>query len=416
MELTQLTVLLARCLGLVMTAYTAWFFVLALFSFKKPRQYPRRAPSARFAVLVAARNEEAVIGGLVGSLLAQDYPRELFDVIVLPNNCTDHTALAAARAGARVLECLVPTRSKGEVLDYALGRILRGEKPYDAICVFDADNLVHPQFLARMNDAWQAGARVAQGYRDSKNPTDTPISGCCSIYYWMIDRFYSQARAALGLSAIINGSGFMVSMELLREQRGWKTATITEDIEFSALCALQGQRIWWVPQAITFDEQPLTFAQSWRQRKRWSTGMIQCMERYAVPLFAGVRRGSALCLDSLLFFLLPAVQLLGLGAVAGGLVLRLSDVRCGLLFGGDLVCQLFIAVGLSFLTSFLGALLAVVSNGKPTRPMLRGMAWYWVFLVSWLPINLLCLVKKTTRWEAIPHTRAITLSQMDRAG
>lgn len=264
MEFTHLTAALTRCFALVMTAYTAYFFILALFSFKKPQKHPHRPPSARFAVLVPARNEEAVISGLVESLLAQDYPRDLFDVIVLPNNCTDRTAIAAERAGAIVLECAVPTHSKGEVLDYALNRIFRWEKKYDAVCVFDADNLVHPQFLSRMNDAWQSGARAAQGYRDSKNPTDTPISGCYSIYYWMIDHFYSQARANLGLSAIINGSGFMVSMELLREQGGWKTATITEDIEFSALCALRGRRIWWVPEAVTFDEQPLTFAQSWK--------------------------------------------------------------------------------------------------------------------------------------------------------
>lgn len=410
MDFTHLAASLAWCLGLVMTAYTAWFFILTLFSLKKPKQYPRRPPSARFAVLVAARNEEAVIAGLVESLLAQDYPRDLFDIIVLPNNCTDNTALAAEKAGAVVLECTAPTRSKGEVLDHVLARVFRWEKKYDAICVFDADNLVHPQFLSRMNDAWQAGARVAQGYRDSKNPTDTPISGCYSIYYWMIDRFYSQARANLGLNAIINGSGFMVSMELLREMGGWKTATITEDIEFSALCALRSRRIWWVPEAVTFDEQPLTFAQSWKQRKRWSTGMIQCMERYAAPLFHKARKGSVLCLDSLIFFLLPAVQLLGLLAMAGGLLSRSPGPRW------EMICPLLLGAALSFLTAFLGALLAVTANGKPARPMLRGMIWYWAFLVSWLPINLLCLVKKTTRWEAIPHTRAISLSQMDRIG
>ena len=416
MDITQLATSLAWICSLVMTVYTVYFLVISLFSLKKPRRYPHAAPAARFAVLVAARNEERVIGGLVQSLLAQDYPRELFDVIVVPNNCTDSTSLAAKKAGALVLECTVPTRTKGEVLDFALNRLFRQGKRYDAICVFDADNLVHPQFLARMNDAWQAGARVAQGYRESKNPTDTPISGCYSIYYWMIDRFYSQARANLGLNAIINGSGFMVSMDILKGQGGWKTNTITEDIEFSSLCALRGQRIWWVPEAVTFDEQPLTFAQSWKQRKRWSTGMIQCMERYAAPLFSRACRGSLPCLDSLMFFILPVVQVLGLLAMAGSLAFELSGIHYGLFPRIDLFYQLFFGVNISFLTTFLGAFLAVAANGKPVRPMLRAMLWYWVFIVSWLPINLLCLVKKSTSWEAIPHTRAITLSQMDRAG
>jgi len=413
MSFTHLLTFLAWACSLAMTVYTAYFFIVALFSLKKPRAYPRAAPGARFAVLVAARNEEAVIGGLVESLLAQNYPRELFDVIVVPNHCTDGTGAAAARAGATVLDCAVPTSTKGEVLDFALNRIFRWEKAYDAVCVFDADNLAHPDFLRRMNDAWQAGARVAQAYRDSKNPTDTPISGCYSIYYWMVNRFYSQARSSLGLNAIINGSGFMVSMELLREQGGWKTATITEDIEFSALCALRGQKIWWVPKAVTFDEQPLTFAQSWKQRRRWSTGMVQCMERYSAPLLSQALRGNLPSLDSLLFFILPVVQVLGLLAMAGGAVFDLLGVKYGLFPVTSLFHQLFFAVYFSFLTTFLGAFLAVTANGKPIRPMLPAMVWYWVFIMSWMPLNLLCLVRKTTVWEAIPHTRAISLSQVN---
>lgn len=413
MDFTSLLTFLAWLFSLTMTAYTAYYFIIALFSLKKPRTYPRSEPKARFAVLVAARNEEAVIGGLVESLVAQNYPKELYDVIVVPNNCTDSTGPAAARAGAIVMDCTVPTSSKGEVLDHALNRIFRWEKRYDAVCVFDADNLVHPDFLARMNDAWRAGARVAQAYRDSKNPTDTPISGCYSIYYWMVDRFYSQARSVLGLSAIINGSGFMVSMDLLRQQGGWKTATITEDIEFSALCALRGEKIWWVPEAVTFDEQPLTFAQSWKQRKRWSTGMVQCMERYTMPLFRQTLRGSAPSLDSLLFFLLPVVQILGLLAMGGSFLFDILGVSYGLFPGTVLFHQLFFAVNLSFLTTFLGAFLAVTANRKPVRPMLPAMLWYWVFIMSWLPINLLCLLRKSTVWEAIPHTRAIRLSQVD---
>lgn len=134
--------------------------------------------------------------------------------------------------------------------------------------------------------------------------------------------------------------------------------------------------------------------------------MIQCMERYAVPLWEEARKGNALCLDQLLFFLLPVVQLLGLTAMAGNLLLRFS--------GLSLIYQVFSGTALSLLAAFLGAMLAVTANGKPVRPMLRGMIFYGCFLLSWLPINLLCLVKKTTRWEAIPHTRAITLSQIDR--
>ena len=398
--------------GAALSVYTLYFGVIALRGLvRRAPAFARTAPQKRIACVVAARNEAAVIGPLVDSLFAQDYPRALFEVIVAPNNCTDDTEAVAAAHGARIFRPTGPIRSKGDVLAQVVDEVVLKEN-FDAMCVFDADNLAGRQFLARMNDALCAGAQVAQGFRDSKNPEQTAISGCYSIYYWMIDRFYSQARSCLGLSAIVNGSGFLVSMELLRAQGGWKTATITEDIEFSGLCALRGEKVWWVPEAVTFDEQPLTFAQSWRQRRRWSTGLVQCLERYGRPLLREGLRGKGPALDILTFYILPLVQLLGLAALGLGAAFRAAGVPYGLFPHTALYYRIFFAVNLSFATTFLTSLAAVLAAKKPVRPMLPAMACYWVFIMSWLPINLLCLVKKATVWEAIPHTRAISLSQL----
>lgn len=104
-------------------------------------------------------------------------------------------------------------KSKGEVLRFAWERLSR--RGYDAVCVFDADNLADPQFLREMNNAYRAGARAAQGFRDSKNPYDSVVSGCYSIYYWMMDRLHNGGRAGLGLPAMVNGTGFMVAASVL---------------------------------------------------------------------------------------------------------------------------------------------------------------------------------------------------------
>ena len=252
-------------LSMCLTVYMCYYAIFLPCALRRRRAWPEHAPRCRFAVLVAARNEQAVIGHLVESLLAQDYPVDLFDVYVIPNNCTDDTAGAARAAGAQILECPFPVHSKGDVLRQVVA-LLAKQGRHDAICVFDADNVVDPGFLAAMNNAWCAGARAAQGYRDSKNPHDTIISGNYSIYYWMVNRFYSHARNAVGLSAIVNGSGFMADLGLLREMGGWNTLTLTEDIEFTTKCILRDVRVEWVPQALTYDEQPLTFAQSWRKK------------------------------------------------------------------------------------------------------------------------------------------------------
>ena len=308
---------LTGAMGLGMALWGLWYVGVALFCLRRPPDYGRRPARARFAVLIAARNEELVIGPLINSLLTQDYPAELYDIWVIPNNCTDHTAQAARSFGARVLPCARPVRTKGEVLRYAYER-LRG-RGYDAWCVFDADNLVHRRFLAEMNSAWLAGAQAAQGFRDSKNPYDTPLSGCSSLYYWMLNRFHNGGRAGLDLSALITGTGFMISSRLLDRLGGWNSETISEDLELTAQCVLAGERVWWVPEAITYDEQPLTWAESRKQRRRWSSGTIQ-VARLALPRVLGAMgEAPRLALADLgATLMIPAYQLAALAGLACG--------------------------------------------------------------------------------------------------
>ena len=148
-----------EALSLILKIFTAYTAVISIFFLLPRRKIPRAEARTRFAVLLAARNEEAVIGRTVQQLLDQHYPRELFDVYVIPNNCTDDTEGVARRAGAQILPCLGTVRNKGDALHGAFAALKQAG--YDAYCVFDADNLVDPDFLARMNDAFCAGAQAA---------------------------------------------------------------------------------------------------------------------------------------------------------------------------------------------------------------------------------------------------------------
>ena len=226
-------------IGALLGAMSCYYTVYAIVGLFATRRFAPARRQHRYAIVIAARNEEAVIGNLVDSLLRQDYPRELYDVIVAPNNCTDGTEAVARAHGARIFRHEGRVKSKGEVLRQVVEKVVLAEG-YDAMCVFDADNLVDAAFLSRMNDARQAGAGAAQGFRDSKNPHQSAVSGCYSICYWMLSHFYNNARAVLGLSALVNGSGFMVTAALLRRLGGWNTRTMTEDYEFSAQCVLAG--------------------------------------------------------------------------------------------------------------------------------------------------------------------------------
>lgn len=397
---------LAGTMGALMTVWGLWYLLSGLASVRKPTDYGFHPARTRFAVLIAARNEELVIGPLINSLLTQDYPAELYDIWVIPNNCTDNTALAARNFGAKVLECTTPVKSKGEVLRFAYNR-LRGRR-YDAWVVFDADNVADARFLAEMNNARMAGVQAAQGYRDSKNPYDTAVSGCSSIYYWMMDRFHNRGKNGLGVSAMIGGTGFMVTQKLLNQLGGWRTETISEDLELTAQTVLAGERVAYVPKAVTYDEQPLTWAQSFTQRRRWTSGTLQVARRTLPALNeAQADRPRLALFDFELTLLLPAYQL---AALAGLACTALSGALGGRTLFQSLILGLAAALGniaWAALTATAAAGVVIVLEDKWDRRLWKGLAAYWLFLLTWLPITADSFWRKTEVWEEIRHTRAM---------
>ena len=386
--------------GVICTLFTLYFAFTSVGGvlFRKPEKVPRRPAQKRIAAVIPARNEVAVIGKLVESLLAQDYPRELFDIYVLPNNCRDETERAALRAGARILRPEGTIRSKGDVLRMAFSQ-LSATGDYDAYCVFDSDNLVSSGFFQCVNDMLLAGYRVAQGFRDSKNPYDSWISGSMSAFYWFMSRLYNESRFRLGMSCHLNGTGFMVSDEAIREI-GWDTHSLTEDLEFTALCALHGYRVGWMPEARIYDEQTHKFWDSCVQRRRWTAGSLQCMRRYVPAL---LKRRTLASVDMALLFmgnLLCVIGLVpGVGTALGMLPFFISHPW-------RILALVLVGVAYYLGCCLLAALL-FRAEGKLCRRALPGIFGFPVFMVTWMPVNLVACFTPPPRWKEIRHVRGI---------
>ncbi len=370
----------------ILTGYTAIMGILFLIPWKK---YPVVTPKTRFAVLLPARNEENVITHVIESLHAQEYPKELYDIIVIPNNCTDDTEGAALRAGAKVMHCTGPVSTKGEVLHQIFDCIMGS---YDAYLVFDADNIVDSQFLARMNDAVAAGAKVAKSRQCALNPYDNWVSGGYDLYFQSQTILHNRGRAPLNLSAKLVGTGFMVTDSLLQEMGGWNTYTLTEDIEFAAQCAMLGHRVYFVPDALTHDEQPVSFGVSMRQRWRWSAGVQSVANRYTGRLLSV--RPSWLRWDLASHINMIYVQLLGLIPVLYGL---LHFTPLGALKSVALAVLGFI--GSSIL---MGLFLSVTARRNPLKQF-KAILLYPLFLASWYPLHIRALVDKPKTWKPIVH-------------
>ncbi len=281
--------LLQQALIWIITIYWAYQIVVSFCSLIKLKDKKLLIEKEhKFMAVIPAHNEESVIKNLVDSLQEQDYPRELYDIYVIADNCNDNTAKIAKDAGAIVLKRFDEEhKTKGFALNWFLQQKIEENADYDAMCVFDADNIVDKNFLKNMNKKLCQGEEVVQGYRDIKNPTDSWVSSGYAIFYWMMHRFYHLARYNLGLSPLLNGTGFMVKFDLLKPE-GWQTETLTEDIEYSLINIAQGRKLGWAVDAIVYDEQPTTFKASWSQRSRWSVGHLQCMKRYTKELANGV--------------------------------------------------------------------------------------------------------------------------------
>jgi len=379
-------------LAMALKIMTVYFACIAMFTLKRKRGYPAAVPCTKFAVMVAARNEERVIANLIGSILRQNYPSYLRDVYVVPNNCTDLTETVAAAAGAKIIHCLTPVSDKGGALHQAVGQLLGQD--YDAFVVFDADNVVHPDFLQRMNDAFCAGERVCKARQKVINPAESSVAGSYGLYFASFDWVFNRPRAACGLSAKLVGTGFAVHREVFEKLGGWNTGTIAEDAEFAVQCARTGYRVCWIYDALTYDEAPTSFAISLRQRKRWCSGVMQVGRQELGRLWKGEREHPMLCLDMTMFLLAPYAQAIS------GLLLFIYLALQGL----DALPVLLFSIAAAYLGMVVVAMALCFLGGYPIREMGKSILFFPVFMASWLPLQILSLFKATKKWHAVPHT------------
>ncbi|MCI8999597.1 MAG: glycosyltransferase family 2 protein [Clostridia bacterium] len=403
--------IIQQALVWVVTIFWLYQLIVSICSLVKLKDKPiLEEKQNRFMAIIPAHNEESVIKNLVESLNKQNYPKELFDIYVIADNCTDATAQIAKTAGAIVYERFdEENKTKGHALNWFLNQKIEEDAPYDAFCVFDADNIVDENFIKNMNKKLCQGEDVVQGYRDIKNPTDSWVSAGYAIFYWTMNRFYHLARYNLGLSPLINGTGFMVKFDVVKPH-GWDTKTLTEDIEFSLKRIIAGKKLGWATDAIVYDEQPVGFKQSWSQRSRWTVGHIQCIQNYTKDLAVATKEKKTLMNFDGFLYIIGSIPMfvLTLVLLAINFIMYLGNG----INTTELVINILRYLIPTFLLPIGTAILIMLLDKKPIKPMIKGLICYPLFLGSWLLINFKCLFKKDTTWEKIEHVRDIKINDV----
>lgn len=242
------------------------------------RKFKEAKQNHKYAILVAARNEETVIGNLVDSINQQDYPRELVTVFVVADNCTDNTAKIARELGAICYERFDPEhRTKGYALQFLVENIRRdfGIDAFEGYFIFDADNLLKEDYITRMNESFDSGQKIITSYRNTKNFGDNWISASYGVHWLRTIRNEHRARSLFRLATRIQGTGFLFAHEIIKN--GWNYVSLTEDRAFCADAVAQGYQISYNNDAEFYDEQPVDIKIALRQRVRWAKGHLQAL-------------------------------------------------------------------------------------------------------------------------------------------
>lgn len=395
----------AQIIGLIVFTAGLYYFIISFFGLGRRRIPESREPETRFAVLIAAHNEERVIASLVENLLHVDYPRELYDVIVIADNCDDQTANMARKAGGNVWERFNPAeRGKGFALQWAFDRIFADSMDYDAVLVIDADNLVDLSVLRIINNHLLAGEEIVQSYLDSKNPGDTWITRSIHVGYVITNRLMQLAKYNLGFSSALGGTGMCIKTDLLK-RIGWGTESLTEDLEFQIKALLNGVPVCWAHDAVIFDEKPLTLIASWNQRKRWMQGHFSVARRYAPRLFLeGIKQRSMSLIDAGLYCINPFFMMLsGVGMILGLLAgaEAMNTAWAPVLLGVTILQFLYYMTPLFFEPSGRKAILWVIL--------------FPFFAITWIPVAFAGFATQTNRvWNHTLHTRGIRFNELAR--
>lgn len=252
-------------------------------------------PRQRLLVLVAAHDEELLIGESVRSMVRMSRNSCDYDVIVVSDNSSDRTAELAHAAGARVMERFDQSkRGKPWALLWAMEQLPIGE--YDGVIIVDADTVVDPDFADAFARRGPLRAKAVQSYCAISNEQDSWLTLLGGLLVTMRYEGQYALKQRVGLNCPI-GNGWCLGTDLLRDA-GWAPDSLTETWELYARYTAFGAQVDYAADAIMRGQETHTLAHAATQRRRWQAGKLIVFRRYWRQILASRRIGWRQKLDA----------------------------------------------------------------------------------------------------------------------
>lgn len=277
--------------------------------FYRAPHYPEARTLRRFAVLFPAYKEDRVILSSIRSFLEQDYPQDLFEIIVISDQMQPETNEALRALPIRLLMADYTESSKAKALAMAMDNV--DTNVYDIVVIMDADNMTTPEFLSTINRAFDSGVKAIQAHRTGKN-LNTDISVLDGASEEINNGFFRSGHNAVGLSAGLSGSGMAFEAEWFHQHVKY-LQTAGEDKELEAMLLQQRIYIAYLADLPVFDEKTQKKEAISNQRKRWIAAQFGALRASLPHLPKALLQGNFDYCDKILQWMLPPrlIQLAG---------------------------------------------------------------------------------------------------------
>ncbi|WFQ90697.1 glycosyltransferase family 2 protein [Mycoplasma feriruminatoris] len=401
------------------------FFMFAFIKNKKKLDKYKPKKNRSFAIVIPAHNESGVVGQLIDSLKAQKYDG-VIDIYLVADNCTDNrkTYNVGIEKNVIVLERFHETLKGGNFAIQHGWRYIRDNNlldKYDCFCTFDADNLVDENWVYEVNKTFDFynDIEVVTTYRNSKNYADNWITSAYSIQFFKESDVINKGRTALNHSSYVNGTGFCITRKIFEQTNWWDFNSLSHDIEFTQWLMLNKIKTGYAYKAYFYDEQPVDFKSSWKQRMRWCVGFKQVWNIYKSQMIKNMFKFkiNKIKLWANFTMIFPAIitlvvnllfWLVTSGLMVGNYVVNYLNNPTMLVeqvnnYLRDLIIYCtttpLVIFGIIFINYLLWGFIVVIRNRKSINATkwqkFKSIFTYPLFMLTYIPISFLALFKKT---------------------
>jgi len=288
--------------------FTCYLFFLAALAFTYRSEY--KVPIKkwmRFAIIIPAHNEELVISQTLKHLINIEYPYNLYDIIVIADNCTDKTAEISSSLGVIVMKRNnLELKGKGYALKWCFEYLMNNSGSYDAVVIIDADTIVSKNLLHVLNHYLNAGTDAIQCSDLVKPQYNSWSSEITRIGLLLYNYVKPLGKKIIKCSAGLRGNGMCFTVNLLKKVP-WQAFSQTEDLEYGINLLMYGVSVVFAPEATVNAIMPLDPKNAETQRARWEIGRFPLIKKYSGKLLkASIYKFSFKLFDAFIDLITPA--------------------------------------------------------------------------------------------------------------